>query len=715
MCELYDYLQKADLATHYDTLVDKGMSVSRLATLTMQDYNDFGVQTMADRKKLFQLIQTLKRRDQSVDALKENVPPPVNRQQGFVDQVICDPVSVPAHVPLAVPPVPVPAPVQQAPLVQQNSPRAPVATASVAKPVSTKKGPRIRVAVRIRPLTPSEQERGDTNILQTQDATILVQEKRTAVDLTQYTCPHEFTFDEVFAPGSDNNLVYSHTALPLIDTVFEGGRATCFAYGQTGSGKTHTMLGKGTATGSGLYALAARDIFARLGPEQFCTCNYYEIYGNKCYDLLQGRARCEVREDGSGQVNICGLTDHHVDAVAALMQIIEEGSAVRAQGSTSANIDSSRSHAVLCINVRGPAPQVTRKRGREDALFGRFSFIDLAGSERGSDAANSEKITRTEGAEINKSLLALKECIRALDQAARHVPFRGSKLTEVLRESFVGNSRTAMIACVAPGTAASDDTLNTMRYADRVKSLTRPAKERQATDDFDPITMTGNVSKGRKVRRAAKTDSPRGTRARAAEAPARSATASAAAVQRQASAMQRVPLRPQGQERPRRSVVAPEVQKEVTPPAPQQIDTPRVIASSEDSMDIDISSPPPPGLLPDTWGAQQQPQQQQQQGGNPVQVQQKHQELINDIIQQEEELISFHRTHVDDVMALIRQEMAELNSVDQPGSSIDAYTRNVDTILKTQIDRIGNLRDRLRRFKKNLLEEERLSQIVAEL
>jgi len=702
MSELYDYLQKADLAAHYNTLVEKGMSLSRLATLTMQDYNDFGVQTMADRKKLFQLIQTLKRRDQTVEALsKENVPPPVNRQQGFTDPVICEPV--PAHVPVLVPPVPAPASVQPAPLVQQNSPRAPApaATTAVSKPAApTKKGPRIRVAVRIRPLVPSEQERGDSNILRTRDATIWVDEKRTAVDLTQYTCPHEFTFDEVFAPGSENQLVYAHTALPLIDTVFEGGRATCFAYGQTGSGKTHTMLGKGTATGSGLYALAARDIFARLGPEQFCTCNYYEIYGNKCYDLLQGRARCEVREDGNGQVNICGLTDHHVDSVAALMQIIEEGSAVRAQGSTSANIDSSRSHAVLSINVRGPA-QVTRKRQREDAVFGRFSFIDLAGSERGSDAANSEKITRTEGAEINKSLLALKECIRALDQAARHVPFRGSKLTEVLRESFIGNSRTAMIACIAPGTSASEDTLNTLRYADRVKSLTRPASQRQATDDFDPVTMTGNVGKGRKVRRAAKTDSPRGTRRVPAEAPARSATVSAAAVQRASSAAtQRIPLRPQGQERPRRPM---EAQKEAT----QQMDTPRVIASSDDSMDLDVSSPPPPGLPPDAWTQQQQ--------GNTGNVQVKHQELINDIIQQEEELISFHRTHVDDVMALIRQEMAELNSVDQPGSSIDAYTRNVDTILKTQLDKIGALRDRLRRFKKNLLEEERLSQIVAEL
>jgi hypothetical protein len=101
---------------------------------------------------------------------------------------------------------------------------------------------------------------------------------------------------------------------------------------------------------------------------------------------------------------------------------------------------------------------------------GRLSFIDLAGSERGADTFDNDRQTRLEGAEINKSLLALKECIRALDGDARHVPFRGSKLTEVLRDSFIGEqARTVMIANISPSSSSVEHTLNTLRYADRVK------------------------------------------------------------------------------------------------------------------------------------------------------------------------------------------------------------------------------------------------------
>jgi kinesin family protein 2/24 len=102
-----------------------------------------------------------------------------------------------------------------------------------------------------------------------------------------------------------------------------------------------------------------------------------------------------------------------------------------------------------------------------------MSFIDLAGSERGADTVDTNKQTRFDGAEINKSLLALKECIRALDQDKKHTPFRGSKLTQVLKDSFTGNSKTVMIANASPGSNNCEHTLNTLRYADRVKELKR--------------------------------------------------------------------------------------------------------------------------------------------------------------------------------------------------------------------------------------------------
>jgi len=122
-------------------------------------------------------------------------------------------------------------------------------------------------------------------------------------------------------------------------------------------------------------------------------------------------------------------------------------------------------------------------------MFGKMSFIDLAGSERGADVVDTTKQTRMDGAEINKSLLALKECIRALDQDKKHTPFRGSKLTLVLKDSFTGNCKTLMIGNISPSSAACEHTLNTLRYADRVKELKKPAEEKQALSQVDLLAQ----------------------------------------------------------------------------------------------------------------------------------------------------------------------------------------------------------------------------------
>jgi len=148
------------------------------------------------------------------------------------------------------------------------------------------------------------------------------------------------------------------------------------------------------------------------------------------------------------------------------MERIEQGACNRSTGTTSKNADSSRSHAVLQLCLR---KNVGRRKNVE---HGRLTFIDLAGSERGADTAQACRATRLEGAEINTSLLALKEVIRALatGDSMKHIPFRGSKLTQVLKESFVGkNSQSIMVACIAPNISNCEHTLNTLRYADRVK------------------------------------------------------------------------------------------------------------------------------------------------------------------------------------------------------------------------------------------------------
>eukprot|EP00796_Vickermania_ingenoplastis_P007387 gene7387-5201_t len=323
---------------------------------------------------------------------------------------------------------------------------------------------KICVAVRKRPIADPSMD-----IVETPSPKIIVNEPKIKYDLTPYTDRHTFVYDEVFSDKVNNAYIYQKCCLPLLDTVFSNGNATCFAYGQTGSGKTHTMLGNSKEPG--LYAIAAKEVFARadkIGAEVFVS--FYEIYGRKIFDLLNNRERLYAREDGEKVINICGLSEHPVANIQEIFNVITSGSAYRAAGVTSANNESSRSHAVLQIEVR----QKGNNGPRRNNTIGKISFIDLAGNERGADTFDCERKTRIEGAEINKSLLALKECIRALGMGKSHVPFRGSILTEVLRDSFTGNSRTTMIATISPSSSHCVNTLNTLRYTQRVKDLGGP-------------------------------------------------------------------------------------------------------------------------------------------------------------------------------------------------------------------------------------------------
>uniref|UniRef100_A0A087YJM3 Kinesin-like protein n=1 Tax=Poecilia formosa TaxID=48698 RepID=A0A087YJM3_POEFO len=327
-------------------------------------------------------------------------------------------------------------------------------------------GQRISVCVRKRPLTLAECKRGEVDVVTTPsgECMAVVHESKEAVDLTEYILQHRYHFDQVFGEESSNEEVYLKTAYPLVQHMLSGGKATCFAYGQTGAGKTHTMLGSSPA-GTGLYALAVRDIFAHLSATSaslLVYVSFFEIYCGQLYDLLEHRKRrLFAREDGKKVVHISGLRDIRVDSVSSLLEVISQGTAERTQGTSGVNPLSSRSHALLQIQLRNLNHQIA----------GRIWFVDLAGSERASDAKEPNKQSRMEGAEINQSLLALKECIRSLDKEESHTPFRQSKLTQVLKDSFVGDSKTCMIANISPGHSATEHTLNTLRYADRVKEL----------------------------------------------------------------------------------------------------------------------------------------------------------------------------------------------------------------------------------------------------
>ncbi|XP_041854718.1 uncharacterized protein LOC121648582 [Melanotaenia boesemani] len=327
-------------------------------------------------------------------------------------------------------------------------------------------GQRISVCVRKRPLIHAECRRGETDVVTTPGGEcVIVHESKEAVDLTQYIRQHKFYFDQVFGEESSNEDMYQTTVYPLVQHMLSGGKATCFAYGQTGAGKTYTMLGSSPGK-PGLYALAVQDIFTHLSTTYrysslLVYVSFFEIYCGQLYDLLDHRKRLFAREDGQKVVHISRLRDVRVDSVSSLLEVISQGTAERTQGVSGVNPLSSRSHALLQIQLRDPNKQIT----------GRMWFVDLAGSERASDAKEHDRQSRIEGAEINQSLLALKECIRSLDKEESHTPFRQSKLTLVLKDSFVGDSMTCMIANISPGHPATEHTLNTLRYADRVKEL----------------------------------------------------------------------------------------------------------------------------------------------------------------------------------------------------------------------------------------------------
>jgi len=287
--------------------------------------------------------------------------------------------------------------------------------------------------------------------------------------ITKYLDHNSFRFDFSFDENVSTEQVYNKSTLPLIHFVCagKGGRATVFAYGQTGSGKTYTM--------GGIQAMVAQDIFMMLNDQNNENTNssvedtkisvaFFELYGGRVQDLLNERQRLRILEDGRGEIVVSGLEEFEANDPKEFLALVDKGNKNRTTHATEANDTSSRSHAICQINLRSKTT---------NRLRGKLSLVDLAGSERGTDTKSHNRQRRTESSEINKSLLALKECIRALDSGkgvAAHVPYRASKLTQILKDCFTSKlAKTTMIATVSPGASSADHTLNTLRYADRVK------------------------------------------------------------------------------------------------------------------------------------------------------------------------------------------------------------------------------------------------------
>ncbi|KAG9331469.1 hypothetical protein JZ751_018869, partial [Albula glossodonta] len=290
---------------------------------------------------------------------------------------------------------------------------------------------RICVSVRKRPLNQKELAEKDVDIITIPSKDlVLVHEPKQRVDLTRHLENQSYRFDYAFDDTTSNEMVYSSVCV------------------------LQTMGGEDNS--KGIYAYTAHDVFFLLKESKYkdqglkVYATFFEIYIGKVFDLLNRKARLRVMQDQNQQVQVVGLQEREVQCTDDVLKLIELGNSCRALGQTSANAHSSRSHAVF---------QIILRRNRE--LHGKFSLIDLAGNERGADTPSTlNRRACREGVEINKSVLALK----------------------VLKDSFIGeNSRTCMIATISPGMVSCENTLNTLRYANRVKELTA-----------EPVLMKGH-------------------------------------------------------------------------------------------------------------------------------------------------------------------------------------------------------------------------------
>ncbi|XP_015740956.1 kinesin-like protein KIF18B [Coturnix japonica] len=347
-------------------------------------------------------------------------------------------------------------------------------------------GGTVAVMVRVRPPAPNEREGAAHSVLHVVDQHILV------FDPDEPGGPHgtalhplptrgskqrgkdiKFVFDRVFGEGATQQEVFQHTTRDVLDGVLNGYNCSVFAYGATGAGKTYTMLG--SEQSPGIMYLTMAELYRRIEArkdEKSCEVlvSYQEVYNEQIHDLLEPKGPLAIREDPEKGVVVQGLSFHQPRSAEQLLEMLANGNKNRTQHPTDANATSSRSHAVFQIYVK----QQDRVVGlAQDLQVAKMSLIDLAGSERASVSKTKGERLR-EGANINRSLLALINVINALADAKSkktHIPYRDSKLTRLLKDSIGGNCRTIMIAAVSPSSLAYEDTYNTLKYANRAKEI----------------------------------------------------------------------------------------------------------------------------------------------------------------------------------------------------------------------------------------------------
>uniref|UniRef100_A0A667ICD9 Kinesin family member 27 n=1 Tax=Lynx canadensis TaxID=61383 RepID=A0A667ICD9_LYNCA len=336
----------------------------------------------------------------------------------------------------------------------------------------------VKVAVRIRPLLCKE-------VLHNHQACVRVIPNTQQIIIGR---DRVFTFDFVFGKNSTQDEVYNACIKPLVLSLIEGYNATVFAYGQTGSGKTYTIGGGHVASvvegQKGIIPRAIQEIFQNISENSSTDFNikvsYIEVYKEDLRDLLELETSMKdlhIREDEKGNTVIVGAKECHVENADEVMSLLEMGNAARHTGTTQMNEHSSRSHAIFTISIC----QVEKNtEAAEDGswyshrhIVSKFHFVDLAGSERVTKTGNTGERFK-ESIQINSGLLALGNVISALGDPRRkssHIPYRDAKITRLLKDSLGGSAKTVMITCVSPSSSDFDESLNSLKYANRARNI----------------------------------------------------------------------------------------------------------------------------------------------------------------------------------------------------------------------------------------------------
>ncbi|NXA41631.1 KIFC3 protein, partial [Eudromia elegans] len=323
----------------------------------------------------------------------------------------------------------------------------------------------IRVFGRVRPLTKEDGAAAEAGSAVTFDP-----DDDAVLHLSHKGKQVSFELDKVFPPKATQEDVFREVQA-LVTSCIDGYNVCIFAYGQTGAGKTYTM--EGTAANPGINQRALQLLFAEVRGkaadwDYAISVSVAEIYNEALRDLLgkepQEKLEIKLCPDGSGQLYVPGLTEFRVQSVEDINKVFELGRVNRATECTNLNERSSRSHALLMVTVRG----LDRSTGLRTA--GKLNLVDLAGSERvGRSGAEGSRLR--EAQYINKSLSALGDVIYALRSRQGHVPFRNSKLTYLLQDSLSGDSKTLMMVQVSPADKNSSETLCSLKFAERVRSV----------------------------------------------------------------------------------------------------------------------------------------------------------------------------------------------------------------------------------------------------